>query len=64
MLDNFILFYSVGLFFISHDSFFIIPKDPRKGLIMQLQLRKVVVGSLFFLSLSPHLAPNLVLPLG
>lgn len=54
MLDNFILFYSVGLFFISHDSFFIIPKDPQKGLILQLQLRKkVVVRALFPPSLLP-----------
>lgn len=59
MRDNFILFYSVGLFFLLlMIHFFIIPKDPPKGLILQLQLRKKVCGGalfifLLFLSLLP-----------
>lgn len=57
--DNFILFYSVGLFFfISHDSFFIIPKDPQKGLILQLQLRKKGGALFIFLLFLPLLPPT------
>lgn len=64
MLDNFILFYSVGLFFfIFHDSFFIIPKDPWKGLILQLQPRKEVGGSLFSFPFLPLLPPTSCSPL-